>query len=257
MIDSSSSIEELVSDYGRWLRDRTILRQVQDWTEITTPYLDRHNDYLQIYAKRTPAGFKLTDDGYVLTDLEQSGFNFDTPKRQELLKITLNGFGVQRERDALVVNCTPDNFPVRKHCLLQAMLAVNDLFFLSSPASVAGLFYEEVVSWLDGNDIRYTPNVKFTGKTGYDHMFEFVIPKSRREPERILRALTRPTRESAQATVLAWIDTRDVRPADAQAFALLNDAERVPPAVVEALTSYEVRPVLWSHREEVREVLVA
>ena len=254
---SSPSIEELVSNYTRWLRDRTVLRQVQDWTEITTPSVDRHNDYLQIYAKRTPTGFKLTDDAYILTDLEQSGFNFDTGKRQELLKVTLNGFGVHREGDELVVNCTPENFPVRKHCLLQAMLAVNDLFFLASPASSAGLFYEEVVSWFDVNDIRYTPNVKFTGKTGYDHMFEFVIPKSRREPERIVRALTRPTRESAQATVLAWIDTRDVRPTDAQAFALLNDAERVPPAVVEALTSYEVRPVPWSRREEVRDLLAA
>lgn len=251
------SVEDLVSNYTRWLRDRTVLRQVHDWTEITTPYVDRHNDYLQIYARRTPTGFKLTDDAYVLTDLEQSGFNFDTPKRQELLKVTLNGLGVHREGDALVVNCTPENFPVRKHCLLQAMLAVNDLFFLTSPTSVAGLFYEEVVSWLDVNDIRYTPNVKFTGKTGYDHMFEFVIPKSRREPERILRALTRPTRESAQATVLAWIDTRDVRPADARALALLNDSERVPPAVVDALSSYEVRPVLWSQREDVRDLLAA
>jgi Domain of unknown function DUF1829/Domain of unknown function DUF1828 len=233
------------------------LRQVQDWTEITTPYLDRHNDYLQIYVRRTSTGFKLTDDAYILTDLEQSGFNFDTPKRQELLKVTLNGLGVQREGDALVVNCTAENFPVRKHCLLQAMLTVNDLFFLSSPTSVAGLFYEDVVSWLDANDIRYTPNVKFTGKTGYDHMFDFVIPKSRREPERILKTLTRPSRESAQAAVLAWIDTRDVRPADAQAFALLNDAERVPPAVVDALSSYDVRPVLWSRREDVRDLLVA
>lgn len=255
---TSPSIEDLVSSYSRWLRDRTVLRQVHDWTEITTPYVDRHNDYLQIYARRTPAGFKLTDDGYVLTDLEQSGFKLDSPKRQELLKVTLNGFGVQRERDALVVNCTAENFPVRKHCLLQAMLAINDLFFMSSSASDAvGLFYEEVVSWLDVNDIRYTPNAKFTGKTGYDHMFEFVIPKSRQAPERIVRTLARPTKESAQNMVLAWIDTRDVRPSDSQAFAILNDSERVPPAVVEALSNYEVRPVRWSEREDVRELLAA
>jgi hypothetical protein len=73
---------------------------------------------------------------------------------------------------------------MRKHNLLQAMLAVNDLFFLSIQM-VASLFYEDVVSWLDTNEIRYTPNVKFTGKSGYDHLFDFVIPKSRRQPERI------------------------------------------------------------------------
>ena len=51
---------------------------------------------------------------------------------------------------------------------------------------VASLFYEDVVAWLDLHDVRYTPKVKFTGKTGYDHLFDFVIPKSRRQPERIV-----------------------------------------------------------------------
>ncbi len=35
-----------------------------------------------------------------------------------------------------------------------------------------------VVTWLDVHDVRYTPKVKFTGKTGFDHLFDFVIPKS-------------------------------------------------------------------------------
>lgn len=256
MNQANPSISALVDDYMRWLRDRTVLRQIRDWTEITTPYLDRHNDYLQIYARKKDTGFKLTDDAYIITDLEQSGFTFDTPKRKELLRTTLSGLGVQREGDALVVNCTTDNFPVRKHCLLQAMLAVNDLFFLSSPAS-GNLFYDDVVSWLDSNEIRYTPNAKFTGKTGYDHMFDFVIPKSRREPERIVKTITKPSRDAAQSTVLAWVDTREVRPPDSRAYALLNDKERVPPAVLDALTSYEVRPVLWSEREDFREELAA
>jgi hypothetical protein len=53
-----------------------------------------------------------------------------------------------------------------------------------------------VVAWLDVNDIRYTPMVKFTGISGYDHLVDFVIPESRKEPERIIQAITRPTRES-------------------------------------------------------------
>ena len=50
--------------------------------EITTPYLDRNNDYLQIYAQR--AGFVfLTDDGLTIGDLEQTGA-LNSPKRQDL-----------------------------------------------------------------------------------------------------------------------------------------------------------------------------
>ena len=104
-------------------------------------------------------------------------------KRQDLLKMTLDGFGVKQNGKALQVHASTENFPPRKHNLVQAILAVNDMFYLAAPMA-ASLFYEDVSAWLDANDIRYTPEVKFTGKTGYDHRFDFVIPKSRQQPER-------------------------------------------------------------------------
>ena len=76
------------------------------------------------------AVFVLTDDGYILDDLEQSGCKIDSPKRQALFKTTLNGFGIQMNEKALEVHASADNFPLRKHNLVQAMLAVNDLFYL-------------------------------------------------------------------------------------------------------------------------------
>ena len=59
---------------------------MKDWVEITTLYLDRHNDYLQIYAKRQNGGYILTDDGYVLEDLQQLGCKLENSKRQALLE---------------------------------------------------------------------------------------------------------------------------------------------------------------------------
>lgn len=254
MIDD---IQHLMNTYHAWLKDKTVLREIDQWVEITTPFLDRHNDYLQIYAKRANGGFILMDDGYTIEDLEQSGCKLESPKRQELLRLTLNGFGVQLDGKNLQVHASPENFALRKHNLVQAMLAVNDMFYLAVPM-VASLFYEDIVTWLDVHDIRYTPKVKFTGKTGYDHLFDFVIPKSRRQPERILQAINRPNRESAQSVVLSWIDTKEVRSPDSRAYALLNDADQsVSQAVIDALRSYDVQPVAWSQREEVREELVA
>jgi len=251
-------IQRLLDDYLAWLRDKTSLRQVGDqWVEITTPYLDRHNDYIQIYARTSGGGFLLTDDGYTIGDLERSGCRLESPKRQDLLRMTLNGFGVQLREDALEVHASPNNFALRKHNLVQAILAVNDMFYLAVPM-VASLFYEDVVAWLDLHEVRYTPKVKFTGKTGYDHLFDFVIPKSRHQPERILQAINRPTRDTAQALVFAWIDTKEVRPPDSKAFAVLNDSEQtVSSAVIDALHNYDVRPIPWSHREDFREELAA
>ena len=250
-------IQILIDDYYAWLKDKTDLHQIDQWVEITTPYLDRHNDYLQIYAKDSNGGFVLTDDGYTIEDLSQSGCNLESPKRQDLLQMTLNGFGVQKDGRALQVLASADNFAVRKHNLLQAMLAVNDMFYMAAP-TVANIFYEDVEAWLDRHDIRHTPKVKFTGQTGYDHLFDFVIPKSRKQSERLIQTVNRPSRSTAQNVVLAWIDTKEVRTPGSRVYALLNDSERkVDQTVMAALRSYDVRPVVWSRREEARVELAA
>lgn len=250
-------IQKFLDDYLAWLKDKTSLRQIDQWIEITTPYLDRHNDYIQIYASRVNGGFVLTDDGYTIDDLEQSGCKLESPKRQDLLKMILNGFGVQLHGNALELHASHDNFALRKHNLVQAILAVNDMFYLAVPM-VASLFYEDVVAWLDLHEIRYISKVKFTGKSGYDHLFDLVIPKSRSKPERILKTINRPNREMAEVAAFSWIDTKEVRPVDSKAYALLNDSEQpVSAGVIDALRSYDVQPVPWSRRDDVRRELAA
>lgn len=254
---SVAEIEAMLDSYRRWLKDKTTLREIDDWVEITTPFLDRHNDSLQIFARRENGGYLLTDDSYIINDLEASGCNLNTEKRKDLLRMTLNGFGVKmKENNALEIYASAENFARHKHNLIQAMLAVNDMFYLAKPV-VESLFLEDVTAWLDANEVRYTPKVKFTGITGLDHLFDFVIPKSRRQPERILQAINRPTKQTAQIFIQEWTDTREVRAEDSRAFAVLNDAEGVASDVTEALRAYEIRPVLWSQKLEVLEELAA
>ena len=61
-----TEMQALIDRYVAWLKDKTSLRQIDDWIEITTPYLDRHNDYLQIYAKTTE--WRVSSDGRWLRD---------------------------------------------------------------------------------------------------------------------------------------------------------------------------------------------
>ena len=254
-----SEVQSMLDQYWTWLREQTRLREIDDWIEITIPYLDRHNDNLQIYVKRSDEGFVLTDDGYVLEDLEQSGFKIDTDKRQALLRTTLNGFGVrlQEHGKALEVEVSAENFALRKHNFVQAMLAVDDLFYLASPL-IASLFHEDVAAWLDDLNIRYTPSVKLAGKSGYDHRFDFVIPKSGRQPERVLRAINRPNRNTAQMAVFSWIDTKEVRSPDSRVYAVLNDSEQpVSENILGSMRKYDVHPILWSDREDIRKDLVS
>jgi len=245
------SIPQLVDQYWTWLRDRTVLKEQGDWIEVTTPFLDRHNDWLQLYVKQEGERILLSDDGNTLQDLYLSGCELNTPKRQDLLKVTLNGFGVQLEHEALTTIASRDNFPLRKHRLIQAMLAVNDIFYVAS-ATVQSLFFEDVANWLSVNDVRYTPRVKFSGKSGYDHLFDFVIPASKKAPERIIQAINRPTKSSAENFILSWVDTVDIRPMKSRAFAVLNDGEiSIPHSVVQALQNYSLGAVAWSNRDQI------
>jgi hypothetical protein len=258
MCITQSEIENLISNYLCWLKDKTLIKHINnEWVELTTPYLDRHNDCLQLYIRKNGDRYELTDDGYIITDLANSGCLLEAPKRRELLNATLAGFGVKLERDALTINATSDNFSVKKHNLIQAALAVNDLFFLASPY-VESLFLEDVTNWLDLSEIRYTPRIRFMGKSGYDHFFDFVIPKSRTQGERILQTLSNPKKDSVEATIFKWHDTKETRNENSKLYVLMNNADKVvSESTLDAFRSYQIEPVNWSDREALKPKLAA
>jgi hypothetical protein len=242
--------DDLVRAYAEWLKAKFTMRDLEGVCEITTPFLDRHNDRLQIYVQPTERGLRLTDDGYILGDLEACGCAIETPQRRQLLQVMLAGFGVQQRAGELTVESSVDEFPRKKHALVQAMLAVNDLF-LTAKKSVAHLFLEDVAHFLEEHDVRFTQSVEFTGKSGYSHRFDFVIPHTKKSPERVLRAINHPTRENASAFLFAWTDTREVRPEQSVAYAILNDQHGpLKRDVLGAFEEYQVRTIPWSQREQ-------
>ncbi len=255
MIDE---IQNLINNYIIWLKDKIQLRDLDGWIEITTPYLDRHNDYIQLYVTKDRDGnYLISDDGYTIGDLEFTGFSFDSPKRRELLSMTLNSYGVKSDDRALTTIASENTFAVKKHNLIQSILAVNDLFYLSSPY-VSSLFLEDVMRFLDVNDVRYTPKVKFTGKSGYDHLFDFVIPKSKQKPERIVKAINRPTKDQAESFLFAWLDTREIRPKESTSLVFLNNREMTPlESVLSSFNNYGVSPILWTSRDKFIQELAA
>lgn len=51
-----------------------VAKQLQNgWTDIGTPFTDRHNDGLVIYAKLENDSITLSDDGYIIGDLLADG----------------------------------------------------------------------------------------------------------------------------------------------------------------------------------------
>jgi hypothetical protein len=242
--------QKLIDEYVNWLRQGLSVESIGEACELTTPFLDRHNDHLQVYATRRNGSIVLSDDGYILSDLRTSGLEIDTPKRKMVLEGVLGGLGVRAENSQLMVEASAANLGQRLHSLVQAMLAINDMFVMAQPR-VASFFFEDVQKFLDSHDVRYTPRVKLAGKSGYDHGVDFLIPKSRRRPERILQAIATPKKDNISAYLWTLNDTRGARQVEAraEAYAFLNDQEQaVGGDVIEALNAYSVVPAIWSQR---------
>lgn len=242
--------QQLVDSYLHWLRTGLSVQEVNGSCELTTPFLDRHNDHLQIYASKKDDRIVLTDDGYILADLRTSGLDVSTPKRKAVLDSLLNGFGIRLHQDELVSEASPRTLGQKVHSLLQAMLAVNDMFVMSQPR-VATFFWEDVKNFLETRDIRFSPRVKITGKSGYDHNIDFLIPRSKTRSERLVQAINAPTRSTIGNYLWVLSDSREARGKDSEAFAFLNDQEhRVGSDVLDALDAYGVIPAFWSKREQ-------
>jgi hypothetical protein len=253
----TSNIETLLDSYYKWLKDKTAWKQLKDWVEITTPYIDRHNDYIQLYLKQDGSNYILTDDSYTIDDLEQSGCTLDSPKRQKLLEMTLNGFGVQKSGNQLFVKTTEQNFALNKHNLIQAVLSVNDMFYLAK-SNIANLFFEDVQMWLDSSDVRFIERVPLIGRSGYTRHFDFVIPKSKHAPERMIQTVNNPNKNKAEDLVFGWLDTREARQDDTKAYAIVNDNEKdVPNSFKDALTSYDIITIPWGQRNNFKAELAA
>ena len=256
MLDANS----FINTYITWLKQNTTALQLENGVvEISSPFLDRHNDYIQIYVvKDGDGGFILTDDGYTIADLELSGLNFNTTKRKEELQTILRGFGISLDdKKSMYCKCNQSNFPFKKHSLVQAVLAINDLFVLSQP-NIASYFIQDVESFLRENDVRYTKNIKIVGKSGFDHAYNFVIPQSKTSPERMVNAINNLERTATKNIIFAWSDTIQTRNSNAKLYTFVNDMEKdVSNSCLDALKRYGIIPVTWTQRAAAINELIA
>ncbi|MBW4839873.1 MAG: DUF1829 domain-containing protein [Paenibacillaceae bacterium] len=117
--------------------------------------------------------------------------------------------------------------------------------------NIQSIFWEDVENFLIMNDIRYTDNVIFTGKSGFSQKFDFVIPKSKQMGERIIQTINNPSKSKAESVLFAWEDIKNTRKSDSSLYAIINDAEKtISSDIISAFKQYDVRTILWSGRRQ-------
>ena len=130
---------------------------------MSLPFLDRKNDFTEIYiVKQSDGSYKLTDDGYVINDLDFSDFKFSSKRREALARILLSFGNKINENNEIFTTTTEDDLVAKKHMLINCLIKVSELFNLKMDI-VKSLFLEDVHALFDKHNIPYIENVTLSG----------------------------------------------------------------------------------------------
>ena len=239
-------IQKLVDEYAAWLKSEIRFAKFGEYYEITTPYLDNENDYLQIYVRQDGDEIYFSDDGAAIRKLKMSGFQFTTNRKEHLQRI-LNIYGVKLQGDELIAQAPISAFAQKKHMFIQAILRVDDMFSMSR-TKVASLFLDDVQEFFQEKEIYCSDNVQFTGVSGFSHNYDFLLQRTRNKPERLCQTVNVPNKTNMGNILFAWNDTKPARKADSQLIVILNDKNGITRGVENAFKNYNVYVVLWSKR---------
>lgn len=100
----------------------------KDVGRITTPFLDSHNDLIEVYIEQLDIdSYRLFDDGITIADLRLSGVDVkeDSGVMQVIRRIALRN-NVTLEGDSLSVQSNRENLPVNIFFLSRAMQSISD-----------------------------------------------------------------------------------------------------------------------------------
>lgn len=240
--------------YVDWIKKNIQEQQINSNTfRVTTPFLDRNNDHIEVYViKENDNSIIITDDGSTMNELELSGFTIEgSKKRKDALNTILNSHGVFYGNDnSLFVKTNLSNFPAKKHMLTQCMIKISDLFVLSQ-SSVKSFFLEDVRSFFEENNIRYTEGPSFVGKSKLINNYDFVIPHYKDIPERIIRVINDCRLDYAKSIIFSWEDIKELRANNPVLYTFINDENKKPSRdALQALREYDIKYILWNDREK-------
>lgn len=240
-------IQNLIDEYAIWLKSEISFDKIGDYYEITTPYLDNANDYLQIYVKQEGDDLYFSDDGATIQGLKMNGFQL-TSSRKTFLDRILRQYGVKLNGNELTAKTSVKNFAQKKHLFIQAMLRIDDMLTVSK-TKVASFFLDDIQSFFDAKGIFYSDSVQFSGISGFAHNYDFLLQRSTTRPERLCQAVNNPNKSSMSNILFAWNDTKPVRKKDSQLIVILNDQNNIAKGIKEAFINYEALVICWSERD--------
>lgn len=246
-------IDELVNEYYTFLRDKTVVTESNDseWIEISTPFIGLFNDTIDIFVKKQDDKIILSDDGNTLRNLELSGVEImRSSKRKEILDRILANYNIKLNKDELLTEANERDFPQKKLNLISAIAEISDLYVLAKH-TVASIFKEDVKTYLDEQEIIYTPHFISKGSSGLEFTFDFQI--AHRNKEIVIKAFNTINKLNLPNFLFTWEDIKKEREIQSGkrviGLAFINDEDKkIDQEYIDALNKYQAVYILWSER---------
>lgn len=238
-----------VDEYLMWLKENIVEKKTGNCTEITTPFLDRHNDWIQIFVEQLDNGMLyITDDGYILNDLKNCGIDLKTEARKKLLTSITSGYGVNITNNELNIITDKSLFPQKKHMLIQCMMSVSDMYFTSKSNAIS-IFSDEVKNFFDHYDVPYCSDIFLAGKSGFKNRFDFMLPHTSQRPEILIKSIGTPTSDNIKLALFQWEDTKERREKESKLLLYLNDSKQISSNIINSCASYGIQAFPWKERK--------
>lgn len=240
-------IQNLIDNYASWLKSEITFDKIGEYYEITTPFINHSNDYLQIYIKQNSNDeIFFSDDGATIQELLSNGIPL-THTRKKHIQAILFQYGVELSGKEIIARAPARLFAQKKHMFIQAMLRIDDMYSLSK-AKVESCFTDDIQCYFQKNHIFYVENVQLAGLTGYSHNFDFIIQRSNNKPERLCQAMNTPSKSNVGNILFAWNDTKSARKNQSQLIIFANDSNGIPSNIEDAFNAYDAKVIKWSER---------
>lgn len=238
-------MKDFINDYVNYLKKLIKLRKIDNSHELILPFDDRNGDSLVCYIDEIGNDkYLISDDGYIINTLIDYGLNISNKRRETIKEICLQS-GVKLSNDEITILATDSDLASKVHTLAMTLLRIDDMYLVNQNR-VLSYFVEDVINFFDTNDIFYSKNVSFTGRSGFTQLFDFTFQKNKLNPERLCKVINIPNRNNMQSAIFSWTDVESTRDKSSKCLVILNDNQEINPEIISGFSSYGITPVLWS-----------
>lgn len=246
-------IDQLKQEYLEWTQKKLKFERNDGFVEIVTPFVDMHHDYVSLFCSKESNGYKLSDDGYLINELNDLGVDVTkSSKRNQFFTMTLNIFGISFDSstsELYVKFHTLSEYPERQQRLIQCVMRVSDML-LTSRNRVISFFTEDIANYFLENDVFFNESASFIGRSGRGQTFDFALPRTKRVKPKLIKAINNPTSESYKDPLLSFIDVQETK-SDHGFLVVANDTNiAISDKFVQSLENYNIKVLPWSDRNK-------